>query len=36
MIYSLLKDKHVSRKVKITIYKILQQQLLLYACECWH
>ena len=35
LLYPLLKDRHVPRKVKKIIYKTILRPILTYGCECW-
>ena len=35
LMYPLFKEKHISTRVKILIYKSILRPLLVYGCECW-
>ena len=35
LLYPLLKEQHLSGRVKTTLYKSILRPLLTYGCECW-
>ena len=35
LMYPLLKEKHISGRVKTKMYKTILRPLLVYGCECW-